>query len=258
MRLFFLCLSFLCLAACSKKSDHTLRVGMTNGPHAEIIEYVQKRAKAEGLDLELVPFDDFIQPNVALDAGDIDVNIYQHLPFLQEQMKSRGYDFVVVGKAITLPLGIYGADHVTSLSTLKHGTKVLISVDPSNAARSLMLLEKAGLLTLSNHINPSVKDIQENPLGLKIIEVEAPLIPRLLKDDADIAVIIADWVMVSGMDANKALFKEDAKSTYANLIVVKKGSETRADIQKLLHIYQSDDVKKFILEKFKGAILPAW
>jgi D-methionine transport system substrate-binding protein len=173
-------------------------------------------------------------------------------------MKARGYSFVAIGKSILLPLAIYGADHVTSLDAVKHGAKVLISVDPSNGARSLNLLEKAGLITLSNHINPTPKDIAHNPHGLKIIEAEAPLLPRLLKDDADLAVIISDWVIVSGMDANKALFKEDINAPYANLIVVKQGNENRDDIKKFVALYQSDDVKKFIQDTFKGAILPAW
>lgn len=258
-RLFPSILLAFSLIACSKQKD-TLKVGVTGGPHAVIAEFVQKKAKEKGLNAELVTFDDFIQPNVALEAGDIDVNIYQHEPFLKEQMNSRGYkNFVVVGKAILLPLAIYGADHIKSIKDVKSDAKVLIPSDPTNAARALRLLEKAGLIKLINHINPTPKDLAENPLNLKIIEVEAPLIPRLLKDDADIAVINADWVIASGMDPAKALLKEEAKdSPYTNLIVAKKENQSRPDLKKFVELYHGDDVKKLIQDTFKGAVLPAW
>ncbi len=245
------------ITACSKHKEGELRVGVTNGPHAIIAEHVQKLAEAKGIKVKLIAFDEFIQPNVALDAGDIDLNIYQHEPFLHEQMQSRGYAFASLGKAIILPLGIYGADHVKSLKDIPRGAKALIPVDPTNSSRALKLLEAAGLIKLSNHINPMPKDLAQNALELKIIEVEAPLLPRLLKDDADIAVINADWVMVSGIDPNRALFKEGTDSPYANLFVVKQGREGDHNIQNFIALYQSDDVKQFIQKQFKGAILPA-
>ena len=259
MRYFFVLFScILTLLGCSKNDKNTLRIGVTNGPHAVIAEFVQQKATTEGLAITLIPFDDFVQPNLALEGGDLDVNIYQHEPFLKDQIASRGFKFVSVGKAILLPLGIYGNASVKTLQDMKKEATVLIPSDPSNGGRALKLLEKAKLLKLAQKDQPTLKDIEENPYGLKMVEVEAPLLPRLLKDDADLAVINADWVMVSGMDPSKALLKEETHSPYANLIVVKEGMEKDPRMESLVRLYQSDDVKAFIHKTFKGAIVPAW
>lgn len=259
MKYFFALFScVLMLLGCSKNEKNTLHVGVTNGPHAVIAEFVQQKATAEGLNIILIPFDDFVQPNLALEGGDLDVNIYQHEPFLKDQIQSRGFKFVSAGKAIILPLGIYGNPSIKNIKDIKKGATVLIPSDPSNGARALKLLEKEKLLKVAAKDQPTVKDILENPYELKIVEVEAPLLPRLLKDDADLAVINADWVMVSGMDPASALAQEDINSPYANLIVVKEGMEKDPRIQTLVKLYQNDDVKAFIQTKFKGAIIPAW
>ena len=248
----------LSLMGCSKdKKDH-LRVGVTNGPHAIIAEFVQKKSAEAGLNVTLIPFDDFVQPNLALEGGDLDMNIYQHEPFLKDQIQSRGFQFVSIGKAILLPFGIYGNPSIKQLKDLKKGATVLIPSDPSNGGRALKLLEKAELLKIAPKEQPTLKDIIENPYDLKLVEVEAPLLPRLLKDDADIAVINADWVMVAGMDPTSVLFKEDTQSPYANLMVIKKGNESDPRIQKFIDLYQNEDVRAFIHKTFKGAIIPAW
>jgi len=258
MRFILSLMVLICFVACSKNKE-TLKVGVTNGPHAQIVEFVQKKAQKEGLKVEIVYFDDFIQPNIALDAKDIDANIYQHEPFLYDQMKSRGYKFKSLGRTILLPLGIYPNPAIKSFDDVKKGAKVLIPIDPTNSARALKLLEKSGLIDLSNHIDPSPRDVNKNPRELKIIEVEAPLIPRLLLDDADLGVINADWVIVSQIDPKTALLKESSDSAnYTNLMVVREEDKARPDLKKFLNLYQSQDVADFIAETFKGVVDPQW
>ena len=260
LRLFLFLPLLLCFLGCSKKDDHhPLRVGVTNGPHAKIAEFVMEQARMKNLPVEIVYFDDFIQPNVALDAGEIDLNIYQHQPFLDEQIQSRGYKIESMAKAILLPLGLYGKESIKNISEIPNEAKILIPVDPTNGARSLILLEKAGLLSLKNHSNPTLFDLQSNKKNLKLVEVDAPLLPRLLKEDADLAVINADWIIVAGMDPKKALFTEDAKnSPYVNVIAARIKDKNNPQIQQFIEIYQSDSVKNFIADTFKGAVMAAW
>lgn len=257
---FFLLPLFLLFLGCSKnEGDQTLRIGVTNGPHAKIVEFVLGKVHNHNIPVEIVYFDDFIQPNVALDAGEIDMNIYQHQPFLDEQVQSRGYKIESIAKAILLPLGLYGREGIKNLEAIPEGAKVLIPADPTNGARSLILLEKAGILTLKNVTNPTLFDIKTNPKNLKFVEIDAPLLPRLLKEDADLAVINADWVIVSGMDPKKALFTEEVKnSPYVNVMVVRTKDMENPKIQEFIHLYQSEDVKRFIEDTFKGAVIAAW
>jgi D-methionine transport system substrate-binding protein len=192
------------------------------------------------------------------------MNIYQHEPFLKEQIAARGYHLSIMGKAILLPLGIYGGAGVKSLEDVKMGAKVIIPNDPTNGARALLLLQRAGLIKLKTMeacdlIGPTLADIVENPKNLKIMEVEAPLLPRLLQEDASLAVINADWVIVAGMDPKTSMIHEDAiNSPYTNVIVVKEGAETRKNTLEFVKLYQSDDVKKFIAQEFKGAVVAGW
>lgn len=249
---------FLCVA-CQKEEKNVLKVGVTSGPHAQIAEKVVNLAKEQGMNVKIVYFDDFIQPNAALDAKEIDINIYQHQPFLGEQVASRGYKIKSMAKAILLPLGIYGGKNVKSLSDVKDSAKVLIPSDPTNGARALLLLQEAGLMKLGKQDNPTPRDIVENPKNLQIVEIEAPLLPRVLQEDADLAVINADWVIVADMDPKSALFTEKAQnSPYTNLIVVREGEQERADIIQFVKIYQSNEVKAFIEQTFKGAVIAAW
>ena len=233
-----------------------LTVGVTGGPHAVIMEEVKKAFEKKGYTLKVVEFNDFILPNAALDQKEIDVNSYQHQPFLDDQIKSRGYKLVAVGKTLTLPLGIYSAQH-TSLENIPEGAKVAIPNDPTNSGRALLLLQKAGLIELKTLENPTILDIAKNSKKLKFIELEAPQQPRTLKD-VDLSVIITDWVLVAGLDAKKALLTEGKDSPYANIIVVRQGDENRADTKALVSVYQSPLIKSFIEKHYRGAILPAW
>ncbi len=232
-----------------------LKVGVTAGPHAIIMEKVKELAKAEGIDIQVIEFNDFILPNIALNDKELDINSYQHQPFLDEQIKSRGYTIKSAGKTILMPLGIYSKT-LKKLADLKEKSKIAIPSDPTNGSRALKLLEKEGLITLKPVTLPSILDIVENPKHLTLLEIDAPQLPRIL-DDVDAAVINTDWVFLAGLDPNTALVTEDKNSPYANVFAIRE-NEHRPEIERLIQIYQSAPIEKFIQEKFKGAILPAW
>lgn len=252
-----LCAS-LVLVSAFQNVHAKLKVGVTAGPHADIMAFLKEEGKKEGLEIEVIEFNDFILPNTALSEGDIDANSYQHEPFLKDQNETRGLNLASVAKTILLPLGIY-AEKLTDLAVLPYGAKVAIPNDVTNGGRALRLLEKRGLLTLKPEagLAPSVLDIATNPKHLKIVEVEAPQLPRVLPD-VDIAVINTDWVLVSGLDPQKALAKEETSSPYANILVTKACDVDKPEIKKLVSLYHSDGTRKFIQNKFKGAVLPAW
>jgi D-methionine transport system substrate-binding protein len=208
------------------------------------------------LEIDVIEFNDFILPNEALNNKELDANSMQHQPYLDNQCQARGYNLVSVGKTVLMPFGVY-SKKIKSLNDLPEGAKVAIPNDPTNGGRALLLLKDLGLISLKRHDLQSVLDITENPKKLSFVELEAPQLPRSL-DDVDIALINTDWVVVSGLDSKSALAVEGKDSPYANILVVRKGDESRPDIQKLVEIYHSDDVKKFINDTFKGAVLPAW
>lgn len=233
-----------------------LRVGVTAGPHAAIMNRVKEIAKQKGLIVKVIEFNDFLLPNKALDQGDLDLNCYQHEPFLEEQQK-RNLRIKSVGRAILLPMGIYSLRY-KNLGDIQEGGKISIPNDPTNSGRSLILLEKAGLITLKNTKNPTIFDIDKNPKKLQIIEIEAPQLPRTLQD-VDAGVVNADWIIVSGMNPMSAILREDPKqSIYTNIIVAREGEENDEIILKFLKIYQSEEVKNFIMKEFMGAVLPGW
>lgn len=233
-----------------------LKVGVTAGPHADIVKKIAEIAAPQNLPLQIIEFNDFIQPNEALSTQDIDINSYQHEPFLEAQVKSRRYSFKVVAKTIVLPLKIY-SKKMTTLKDLAVGAKLAIPNDPTNEGRALKLLEKAGLIKLNDTPIPSTLDIQENPKNLSFISIEAPLLPQSLSD-VDAAIINTDWVLLANIDSKLAIFQEDATSPYVNILVVRVGDETREDIQKFIQLYHSPEIRTFIQDTYKGAVIPAW
>ncbi|MGI6093710.1 MAG: MetQ/NlpA family ABC transporter substrate-binding protein [Veillonellaceae bacterium] len=250
-------------AGCSKQStpgaDKPLKVGVTAGPHAEVMDVVKKVAEKDGLKIEVIEFNDYIQPNVALFQGDIDANSFQHQPYLDNIIQDRNYDIVSVAKTVIFPMGIY-SKKIKSLNEIQAGAVVAIPNDPTNGGRALLLLEKLGLIKLKPNvgISAAVTDIAENPKNLKIKELEAAQIPRSL-DDIDFAAINTNYAMTAGLIPNKdAIALEDLNSPYANLIAVKAANKDNPAVQKLVKAYQSDEVKKFIQEHFKGSVSPAW
>lgn len=243
-------------AAGEKKS---IKVGVTPGPHAEIMEVVQKQAAADGLELKIIEFSDYIQPNVALNNGEIDVNSYQHQPFLDAQVQDRGYKIETLAKTIIFPMGVY-SKKIQSLKDVKEGAVIAIPNDPSNGGRALMILEKAGLLKLKENagLSATAADIAQNPKKLQVKELEAAQVPLSLSD-VEFAVINTNYAVSAGLVPTKdALYLEDGSSPYANILVVRSADKDDPAYQKFVKAYYSDTVKKFVEEHFKGAGIPTW
>lgn len=241
----------------SPPSDHhTLRVGVTAGPHAIIMEQVKIEAKKHGLNLKIIEFNDFMLPNAALAQGDIDVNSYQHQPFLEEQVKALGYPLKGIAKTVLMPMAVYSRS-VKTIQEIPDHSVITIPNDPTNGGRALLLLAQLGLIRLKNVSNPKVVDITENPKHLIIKELDAPSLPITL-EDAAAAVINTDWVFLAGIDPDIAIAAETANSPYANIIAVRQGHEQDNRIQTFIKIYQSPEIKDFIAHTFKGSVIPAW
>ena len=237
----------------------TLRLGVTSGPHAQIAEVAKKVAAREGLDIKIVEFQDYIQPNAALDAGDLEANSYQHLPFLESQIKARGYKISAVGNTVTFPMGFY-SKRFKSLAELPRGAKVGIQNDPSNSGRALQLLQKAGVLKLKPGagVSATTADIAENPKGLQIVPLEAAQLARSL-DDLDASAINTNFAIQAGLVPTRdAIAIEQAKSPYANLIAVRTADKDKPWVAKLVKAYQSPEVRAFVSEKFAGSMVPAF
>jgi len=246
-------------ASITAKSDVTLKVGAAVVPHAEILEFVKPKLKEEGINLEVVVLDDEAQLNPALADKQIDANYFQHVPYLDSVSKEKGYKFAVAGKIHVEPIGFY-SQKIKSKEELKEGATIAVPNNPSNEYRALVLLEANGLIKLRDGIqdySATPRDIVENPKKLKFVEVEAAQLARTLPD-VDGAVINTNFVLEAKIDPNSALFREDANSPYANVIVVRQGDESRAEIKKLIEYLQSEDVKKFIQEKYGTALVPAF
>lgn len=239
--------------------DNKIIIGVSPVPHAEITEALKDEFAKEGLDVEVKVFDDYVQPNLALDQGDIDANYFQHIPYLENFAKERGLNLENLGSVHIEPMGLY-SDKIKSLDELKDGDEVLIPSDPSNGRRALLLLEKNGLITLKDDTKEDIteKDIDQNTKNLKFTPIEAANIPNVYKDAA-LAAINTNFALGAGLNPSAdALALEDKDSPYANIIAVRKGDETKDKFQKLIKVFQSDACKKFIEEKYKGEIYPAF
>ena len=242
------------------KKDVTLKIGATPVPHAEMLAEIKNDLKDKGITLEVIEFNDYVQPNIALNDKELDANFFQHEPYLNDFVKEHKEMKIKNAAGIHVePMGIY-SHKIKSLSDLHDGAKVSIPNDPTNGGRALLLLEKAGLLKLKDGVKETatVQDIAENPKHLAISEVEAAQLPRTL-DDVDISVINTNFAMNANLNPMKdALFMEDKTSPYVNIIVVREGDEKRAEIKELISALQNDKMKKFILDKYNGAIVPAF
>ncbi|MCO8576345.1 MetQ/NlpA family ABC transporter substrate-binding protein [Burkholderia multivorans] len=237
----------------------TIKVGVTGGPHAQIMEVVKKVAAKSGLDVRIVEFSDYVQPNAALAAGDLDANSYQHDPYLQAQVKDRGYKLIKVADTVTFPMGIY-SKRVKSLAELKSGARVAIPNDPTNGGRALLLLQKQGVLKLRADagLKATPLDIVDNPRKLKIVELDAAQIPRSL-GDVDAAAINTNYAMEAGLKPKQdAIAIEGPNGPYANVIAIREADRNKLWVAKLVAAYHSPEVKQFIDGKFGGAVIAAW
>lgn len=265
MKKLFLIICFLTLAlltaACggSDKKSEPLKVGVNPGPHAEIMEVVKKVAEKDGLKIKIVEFSDFVQPNVALSQGDIDVNSFQHKPYLEAMVKDRKYDIHWVANTIVFPIGIY-SKNVKSIKDVPEGAVVAIPNDPTNSARSLMLLERQGLIKLKKgaDLKATPNDIVENPKKIQIKELDAALIPRSLQDLA-LATINTTYALSAGLAPDKdALALEDANSLYVNILAANGKTKDDPRVKALIKAYHSKEVKDYVEKKYKKSMICAW
>lgn len=250
------------LSGCGAKKEvaiadkKIIKVGASPVPHKEILEVVKPILAKEGYTLEIVEFTDYVTPNTALAEKQLDANFFQHVPYLQSFSKERNLDLDYTVKVHLEPMGLYSSKY-KKLTDLKDGAEIAIPNDPTNGARALRVLEKAGLLKLKSGDLISKLDITENPRRFKITELDAPQLPRVLKD-LDAAVINSNFALEAKLNPSDALVIESKDSPYANVLAVRKEDKDKPYIKALSKSLNSPEVKKFILDKYKGAIIPAF
>lgn len=243
----------------AQSAKTVLKVGATAVPHAEILKVVKPLLEKDGIDLQIVEFSDYVRPNVAVAEKELDANFFQHIPYLTKFAAERNLQLTYTAAVHIEPMGVY-SKKIKNLNEIANGAQVAIPNDPTNGGRALALLAKAGLIKLKDGVgvNATAKDVTDNPKNLKISELEAPQLPRAL-DDVAIAVINTNYALEAKLVPTKdALFIEQKDSPYVNILTVRKGDENRPEIQKLTKALTSEDVKKFINEKYQGAVVPAF
>ena len=258
MKKFIIAAAIAAFAAGSAFAEN-IKVGVTPGEHAQIMEKVAEIAKTKGLNIEIVEFSDYVVPNQALNDGDIQANSFQHQPYLDNQIADRKFDLVSIGTTITTPMGVY-SKKVKSLDELKDGATVAIPNDPTNGGRALLVLASKGLIKFKEDagIKVTVADIIDNPKKIEFAEIDAAQLPRSL-DDVDAAVINTNYAMEAGLHPKTdAIAIEGEKSPYANVIVVRTADKDAPWAKTLVESYHDESIRKFINEQFKGALIPSW
>lgn len=254
-------LSLSILSGCSQsKDDKKIVVGASTTPHAEILEIAKEVLAAKGFELVVKEFTDYVQPNVALESGELDANYFQHKPHMDDFNAEKKANLVSVAAIHYEPLGLYPGK-TKSLDDLKDGAQIAIPGDTTNGARALLLLEANGLIKVDTDAGfaATANDIVENPKNLKILEIEAAQLARSLSD-VDMAVINGNYAIQAGLNAlTDALAKEEQDSSsadqYKNIVAVKAGQEESEKTKALVEALQSDEVREFIVEKYKGAVV---
>ena len=238
-----------------------LTVAASPTPHAEILNAAKELLATKGIELEVVEFTDYVQPNKVVDAGDVDANYFQHFPYLENFNEEQGTKLVSAGSIHYEPLGIYPGKS-SDLSNIPEGAEIIVPNDATNEARALLLLEANGVITLKEDagLNATANDIAENPYNVNIVEMEAAQIARAV-EDADFVVLNGNYALQANFSVEKdALAKEEADSeaaqTYANIIAVRDGDENREEIKTLVEVLKSDEIKSFIETTYEGAVLP--
>lgn len=257
-------LSASLLVGCGSTDDGgKIIIGASPTPHAEILAVAKEVLAEEGYELQVQEFNDYILPNQALDGKDLDANYFQHQPYLDDFNAENNMELVSIAAIHYEPLGIYPGKTKT-LADLPEGAHILVPNDTSNEARALLLLEEQGLIKVRPDagLKATINDITENPKNFKITEIEAAQLARSLPD-VDIAVINGNYAIQAGLNAaTDALAKEEkdslAATTYANIVAIRKGDENREDLQALVNALKSDKVKKFIEDKYQGAVVPVF
>lgn len=258
MRILSYFLLILSLVACNKPSPNTLAVGTIAGPETELIETAKQVAKDKyGLNIKIVEFNDYNLPNEALQDGSLDVNVYQHLPYLKAAILAHNFNLQAIGRTFVYPMGIY-SQKFKSLNDIPEKSIIAVPNDPSNEMRAFLLLEKAHLITLKNTTNRGMPEIESNPKNLQFKEMDAAQLPRVLPDVAA-AVINTTFALPAGLSPSKnALFTEDKDSPYANIIVIRRDTLKRPQLELFVKALNSDEVKEKAKELFGDAAIPAW
>ncbi|RFU67231.1 MetQ/NlpA family ABC transporter substrate-binding protein [Bacillus sp. V59.32b] len=246
-----------------KTEDKKIVVGASNIPHAEILEKAKPILKEEGVELEIQVFSDYILPNRALEDKEIDANYFQHIPYMELQMKEEGYKFANAGGIHIEPIGIYSKKH-KSLEDIPEGGTIIMRDSVADHGRILMIFQEKGLIKLKDGIDKTsatIDDIVENPKKLKFKpDVEAGLLPQIYNnDEGDAVVINANYALDAGLDpVNDPIAVESKKDNpYVNVITVREGDEDRAEIKKLVEVLKSKEIQDYINEQYKGAVVPA-
>ncbi|PMH37498.1 DL-methionine transporter substrate-binding subunit [Vibrio sp. 10N.286.49.B3] len=254
--------STLLLSGCGDKEtdNSTIKVGVIAGAEAQVAEVAAKVAKEKyDLDVQLVTFTDYVTPNAALDDGSVDVNAFQHKPYLDQQVSDRGYKLTIAGNSFVYPIAGY-SKQVKSVDELQDRDRIAVPNDPTNLGRSLILLEQQGLITLreGSGLQATVRDIVANPKNLAIIELDAAQLPRSL-DDVALSIINTTYASSLGLTPQKdGIFVEDKESPYVNLIVAREDNVNDENVQNFIKSYQTEEVYNAALDIFKDGVIKGW
>ncbi|RRV80552.1 MetQ/NlpA family ABC transporter substrate-binding protein [Stutzerimonas stutzeri] len=246
------------VAAFSAQAE-TLNVAATAVPHAELLEFVKPQLAEQGVTLNVKVFTDYVQPNIQVAEKRLDANFFQHQPYLDEFNKGKGTDLVSVAGVHIEPFGAYSSKH-KSLDALPNGANVVIPNDATNGGRALLLLAKAGVISLKDGagITATPKDIADNPKRIKVRELEAATLPRVLTQ-VDLALINTNYALEAKLNPTEdALVIEGSDSPYVNILVARPDNKDSDAMQKLAAALHSEQVRQFIEEKYKGAVVPAF
>jgi len=237
----------------------TIKIGVTPGPHAQIMEKVKEVAAEKGLELDVLEFSDYVVPNQALADGDLNANSFQHQPYLDNQVADRGFKLVSIAQTVNFPMGIY-SKKVKALEDLAEGASIAIPNDPTNGGRALLILADKGLIKVNPEVGLKVgpADVTENPKNFTFAELDAAQLPRSL-DDVDAAVINTNYALEAGLDpAKDPIAREGEKAPYINVIAVREEDKDSEWAKTLVEAYHSQQVKDFVQTEFKGSVVPAW
>ncbi|AKA72167.1 MetQ/NlpA family ABC transporter substrate-binding protein [Clostridium scatologenes] len=241
----------------TSKDKKVIKVGATPVPHAEILKQVKPILQKEGYDLQIVEFTDYVTPNTSLNEGQLDANFYQHIPYLEQFNKEKHTELSYTVKVHLEPMGVY-SNKVKKIADIKDGAEIAIPNDPTNGARALKVLQNAGLIKVKDGELISKADITENKKNIKIKELDAPQLPRVL-GDVDAAVINSNYALQANLNPTKdAIAIEPKDSPYSNVLAVRTKDKDKDSIKALSKALNSPEIKKFIEEKYKGSIIPSF
>lgn len=243
-------------SAFSAQAQEVIKVGVTAGPHAQIMEHVKQVAAKDGLKIQVIEFSDYVQPNAALSSGDLHVNSYQHQPYLDAQTKDRGYKIVKIANTVNFPIGLY-SKKVKQLADLKPGSKFGIPNDPTNGGRVLLLLQEQGLIKLKPNagLKATPLDVVENPKKLRFVELDAAQLARSL-DDLDASAINTNFAIAAGMNPKQdAIALERADSPYVNILATREADKNQPWVAQLIKAYHSASTRDFVNKQFAGSVL---